>query len=120
MIYGIGNDIVEMARITASMQNKRFMVFCFSERERTEYDGNVQKLSGCFAAKEAIAKALGTGVRGFSMDEITVMRDELGKPYFMFEGKIEQIMVSKSLTAHLAITNTNEYALANVVLEANI
>ena len=118
MIYGIGNDIVEIPRITASMQNERFMTFCFSERERTEYGASVQKLSGCFAAKEAIAKALGTGVRGFSMDEITVMRDELGKPYFVFEGKIEQIMESKLLTAHLAITNTNEYALANVVLEA--
>ncbi|MEG2633781.1 MAG: holo-ACP synthase, partial [Oscillospiraceae bacterium] len=117
MIYGVGNDLVEISRIAKSMQTERFMTFVFSQAERTAFWGNAQKLSGCFAAKEALSKALGTGVRGFSMDEISVLRDELEKPYFVFEGEIADIMLKNKLTAFVALTNTAGLALANVVLE---
>ncbi len=117
MIYGIGNDLVEISRIEKSVQNERFCTFCFSNLERQAFTGNSQKLAGCFAAKEALAKALGTGVRGFSMDEISVLRDELGKPYFLFSGKIEQIIDSRGLQAHLALTNSGDLVIAFVVLE---
>lgn len=117
MIYGIGNDLIEIARIEKSMQNGRFMTFCFTEEERDAFGTNAQKLAGCFAAKEALSKALGTGVRGFSLDEISVLRDDIGKPYFVFAGKIAEIMTEKKLRAHLALTNTAGLAMANVLLE---
>ncbi len=117
MVYGIGNDLIEISRIEKSMQNERFLTFCFSEAERAAFCGSAQKLAGCFAAKEALSKALGTGVRGFSLEEISVLRDELGKPYFVFAGNIARIMKDKSLRAFVALTNTAGLALANVVLE---
>lgn len=120
MIYGIGNDILEIARMEKSIESERFMAFSFSEAERTLFSGKPAKLAGCFAAKEALSKALGTGVRGFSLDEISVLRDELGKPYFVFTGSIKKIIETKCLTAHVALTNSNEYAVANVVLEERL
>lgn len=117
MIYGIGNDLVETERIKKSMDTARFLTFCFSAAEREAMGGQVQKLAGCFAAKEALAKALGTGVRGFSMDEISVLRDSYGKPYFIFEGHIKTIIEEKNLQTHLALTNTEKYVSAVVVLE---
>ena len=117
MIYGVGNDIIEIKRIAKSMENERFMSFCFSGIERKAYADNIQKLGGCFAAKEALSKALGTGVRGFSLDEISVMRDDIGKPFFDFSGKIKEITEQKKLKAHLGITNSNEYIYAMVILE---
>ncbi|MEG2619358.1 MAG: holo-ACP synthase [Oscillospiraceae bacterium] len=117
MIYGIGNDLAEISRIKKSMENDRFAAFVFSKRERALFARNCAKLTGCFAAKEALAKALGTGVRGFSLDEISVLRDELGKPYFEFEGCIEEIVTREGLTAHLSLTDTDELCCAFVVLE---
>ncbi len=120
MIYGIGNDLLEISRMEKSMESERFMAFSFSAAERTLFSDKPVKLAGCFAAKEALSKALGTGVRGFSLDEISVLRDELGKPYFVFTGNISKIIESKSLTAHVALTNSKEYVVANVVLEERI
>lgn len=117
MIYGIGNDLVEIERIGKRMENERFLAFCFSPAEREAFDGKAQKFAGCFAAKEALSKALGTGVRGFSLDEISVLRDPLGKPYFVFEGKIAEILRSQGLRAFVALTNAAGFAIANVVLE---
>ena len=117
MIYGVGNDIIEIKRLVKSIENERFMSFCFSDTEKELFGGNAQKLGGCFAAKEALSKALGTGVRGFSLDEITVMRDELGKPFFEFSGKIKSIIEQNKLKVHLGITNSNEYIYAIVILE---
>ncbi len=120
MIYGIGNDAVEIGRIRDKMENERFMAFVYTRAEREAFGGNAQKLAGCFAAKEALSKALGTGVRGFSLDEVSVLRDELGKPYFLFEGSIARIVRELAVTPFVALTNTKELAIANVILEKRI
>lgn len=117
MIYGIGNDLVEISRMTKSIESERFQAFCFSAEERKAFKDDMQKLAGCFAAKEALSKALGTGVRGFALDEISVMRNSLGKPYFIVTGKIEQILQERKLVSHLAITNAADLVFACVVLE---
>lgn len=117
MIYGIGNDLLEMDRVKKSLRNPRFAVFCFSDKEQRAFGQDAKKLAGCFSAKEALSKALGTGVRGFSMWEISVLRDEAGAPYFELEGNIREILALRRLRAHLALTNTDRYVLATVVLE---
>lgn len=117
MIYGVGCDTVEIERIAKSLESERFERFVFSKRERAEFRRNHQKLAGCFAAKEAFSKALGTGVRGFSLDEISALRDELGKPYFEFTGAALEIVERERVRAHLSITNACGLATAFVVLE---
>jgi len=102
-----------------SMCNKRFQEYCFSPTEREQYEGKPLQMAGCFAAKEALSKALGTGVRGFGMNEITVLRNDLGKPYFDFADRIQQIIQQKNITAHLTISHSGNLVIANVILEVN-
>lgn len=77
-----------------------------------------ESAAGNFAAKEAAAKALGTGFRGFGPREVEILRDSLGRPELYFHGKAalraEELGVS---AAHVTISDDAEYAVAFVVLE---
>lgn len=68
-----------------------------------------------FAAKEAFSKALGTGVRGFSLAEVSVLRDHLGAPYFAFSGEAEKQVRERGLQFSVSLTHTDELAAAFVV-----
>ena len=124
MIYGIGTDIVRIARMADNLERygERFAARVLCDEEMLVYAESAQKasfLSKRFAAKEAAAKALGTGFRdGLSLRDIRVSNDELGKPMLSFtEGlqeKLEQQGVGK---AHLSLADEREYAIANVILE---
>ena len=117
MIYGIGCDMTEIKRVEKSLEREAFAEKVFSPTERETFLGKASKLAGCFAAKEAFAKALGTGVRGFGWDEVSALRDELGKPYYVFTGKALEIVTTKNLKAHLSITNEGGFAMAYAILE---
>ena len=82
MILGVGTDICEIARIAKAMENPRFLERWFTQAER-EYISSrgAASAAGIFAAKEAVAKALGTGFSGFGADKIEILRDECGKPF---------------------------------------
>lgn len=117
MIYGIGCDILEINRIKNSCQSERFLKRVFSPQELEAFGGNHRKLASCFSAKEAFSKALGTGIRGFSLADISVLRDSLGKPYFVFSGNAEKIVREKELTAFITISNTETTVMTVAVLE---
>jgi len=122
MIIGVGIDVTELGRLTKSLALERFEEYVFSERERAAFSGRrdrVSKYAGCFAAKEAFGKALGTGVDGFALCEVSVLRDERGKPYLELEGRAADIVRSLGARAFVSITNTDEYAAAAVILEAD-
>ena len=117
MILGIGIDIVEIQRIQKAIQNVRFLEKCFCQEER---DGihRVESFAGNFAAKEAAAKALGIGFRGFCPGQIAVLRDEFGKPYIRFYGKAKERAEQLGVTCiHVTISHEKYYAIANVILE---
>ena len=84
MILGVGTDIIEIDRIKNAIDNTPgFLEKVFTEREVEELSKNtlrVESVAGNFAVKEAVSKAVGTGIRGFSFRDIEVFRDELGKP----------------------------------------
>ena len=74
--------------------------------------------AGLFAAKEAIAKALGTGFRAFMPIDIEVLRNELGKPYVnLYGGAAKRAFELNVGIIHVTITNTKEYAQAFAVAE---
>ncbi|MFC7365158.1 MULTISPECIES: holo-ACP synthase [Bhargavaea] len=115
MITGIGLDIVEMERIRqADSRSDRFRrrILNKDELERYEQLGTARRteyLAGRFAAKEAFAKALGTGIGGAcAFGDISVLPDEKGKPLLYFRGEPADGFVS--------ITHTREYAAAQVIL----
>lgn len=115
MIKGIGIDLIEIERIKELLERQeRFPDRILAGREKEEYTllparRRVEYLAGRFAAKEAYAKAAGTGIgASLSFQDIEVGKDALGKPYFVRPGE---------LRAHLSITHTKEYAAAHVVIE---
>ena len=110
-----------VSRIEKSCQKESFRnhVFTQSElnlffnREKPKY----ASLAANFAAKEAFSKALGTGIRGFNINEIEVLRDELGAPYFNFYGKAAEIVSANGYKAKVSLSHEGDSAIAMVLLE---
>jgi holo-[acyl-carrier protein] synthase len=90
MIKGIGMDIIEIDRIAKALERHRehFIERLFTRNERTTHADKATHYAGRFAAKEAVVKALGTGFRGITWQDIEVLNDSLGKPYVMLAPEI--------------------------------
>ncbi|MGG5460339.1 holo-ACP synthase [Clostridium sp. B9] len=125
MIVGIGVDIIEIERIGKAIQNtKSFINKIFTENERAYFSSrsmNSEVIAGNFAAKEAISKALGTGIRGFSFKDIEVLRDSKGKPIVTLHNGAKlignELAGNNTLRIHLSISHNNSSAVAYAMLE---
>jgi len=125
MIFGIGTDIVEYARIEAlwARYGERFAERLLSERELAECRASSQParlLAKRFAAKEAFAKAVGSGMRhpvGFQ--RIGVTHDGLGKPVLQFDEILRTYLAQLGVNGHhLSISDERDMIVAFVVLES--
>ena len=117
MILGIGNDIVEIERIEKVISNEKFLkrVYTKKEKEIIEKKGNkAASYAGRFSAKEAISKALGTGVRDFNLTDIEILNDELGKPYVVLKNQLKDRMVNVRI--EISISHSKKYATAVAVM----
>jgi holo-[acyl-carrier protein] synthase len=117
MIKGIGIDIVEIERIKEAVEKTgdNFLRRIFTKREinyckRAKKELKYPELAARFAAKEAYAKALGTGIVKLKWCEIEVVKDKRGKPLLAVKGK-------KLKKAHLSLSHSRDYAAAAVYLE---
>lgn len=121
MIIGIGTDIVEVQRIKGAVEKGSFLKRYFTKKEQEMFKqchDNPEKIAGNFAAKEALSKAYGTGLRGFSLCDIEVLRNEDGKPYIEVYGVAKEIKENlKIQKIHVSLSNTKEYATAFVICE---
>ncbi|MDD7268172.1 MAG: holo-ACP synthase [Lachnospiraceae bacterium] len=118
MIIGVGIDLIEINRIEKACHREAFLFRVYSDRERQLIAGCARRAAGNFAAKEAFAKVLGTGFRGFLPNEVEVLRDELGKPYYHLSGEAARLAGMAGISRlHLSITNTRELAGAYAVGE---
>lgn len=124
MIYGIGTDIVEVARIKSSLEEfgDAFASRILAESELVSYHASNIKprfLAKRFAAKEAFAKALGTGLRApATLQNIAVSHDELGKPILILAQELQQCLTERNIKhAHISISDEKNLAAAFVVLE---
>ena len=124
MIFGIGTDIVAVARIEAAIERHGI---AFAERilavqEMPEYSASphpARFLAKRFAAKEAFAKATGLGLRQpVGLLSISVIHDQLGKPAFAFDAALSAYLQQRGATRHhLSISDERETVVAFVVLE---
>ena len=99
-MYSVGIDMVEIARIEKSMRSLRFLKFILGDSEYRQLEERKfpkQSVAANFCAKEAFSKALGTGMRGINMRDIQVLRDSLGKPYFLLSGNALNISNKENL-----------------------
>lgn len=124
MIFGIGTDIVRSQRMADNLDQhgERFAARILTDIEMTVFQDSAQQpqfLAKRFAAKEATAKALGTGFRdGLSLRDIGVENDALGKPVLVFSDRAQQSLQNQGIgAAHLSLSDESEYAIAYVVLE---
>ena len=119
MIYGIGCDIVDIARIKNTRDD--FSSRYFTKKEQELFDAKRNKpqtVAANFAVKEAFSKALGTGISGFCLCDVEVLRDEKGKPYINLYNKAEEIRKREGISQiFVSISHTDELAMAYVVLE---
>ena len=113
----VGIDTVELARLEKAMVIPGFRERVYSKDEiaflEPKGTGSLQSYAANFAAKEAFSKALGTGVRGFLMTEVSVLRDSLGAPYIELNGSA--LEAAKGLTFIVSITHTRRDATAIVI-----
>ena len=124
MIFGIGTDIVEYARIAAvyARHGERFAQRVLSQTELPELHGHAypaRLLAKRFAAKEAFAKAVGSGLRHpVSLHSISIVHDTLGKPKLRFDTPLHDHLIRLGVSGHhLSISDERGMVVAFVVLE---
>lgn len=125
MIFGIGTDIIEIKRVKRAMsRNPKFVERLFTEQEMEYYrkkDMKAQHIAGGFSAKEAVLKALGTGLRGFRWKDIEIIRGPVGKPIVRFGGNVRRFMEDNGIgTIHVTISHSKDFATATAIAEASI
>lgn len=123
MIKGIGMDIVQISRIQKNLTNARFMERVFSAAER-EHIGlgplSSERASGCYAVKEALAKALGCGLAGCPPDAVETLRLPSGAPQVHATGKAQASLDALGIRhVWVSITHDAGVAAAVVVLEGD-
>ena len=121
MIVGIGNDIIEIERIEKAISKEGFKNKIYTQREleNIEKRGNrTETYAGIFSAKEAISKAIGTGVREFSLTDLEILNDDLGKPYVVVSEKLDKILKAKKedYQIEISISHSRKYATAMAII----
>ena len=124
MILGIGTDIVEVARIAASFAKhgelfvNRILLpaeiaYCLAHRQPAPF------LAVRFAAKEAVAKAFGTGIGAqLGWLDMEIRRDEAGAPFVVLHGQGEKLLAARGAKKlHVSLSHTENYAVATAILE---
>lgn len=123
MIVGVGTDIVAIARMQALWERhgERAADKILSPDERDACAAHAEParlLAKRFAAKEALGKAAGSGLRApLLMPDIGVVHDSLGKPAFVLYGSAATLFAERGWQTHLSISDEQDYAVAFVVLE---
>ncbi|MBE7016253.1 MAG: holo-[acyl-carrier-protein] synthase [Ruminococcaceae bacterium] len=119
MIYGIGCDICDINRIEDAPEGFSERFFTKDEQELFQSKKKpYQTVAANFAVKEAFSKALGTGVSGFGLRDVEVLRDEKGKPYINLFGNAETVCKNLGIeNIHVSISHTDKLCMAYVILE---
>ncbi len=122
MLIYTGIDLVEIDRIKKSIKSPKFLSRVFSSQELKYFVSksfNPSTIAANFCAKEAFSKALGTGIRGFSLNEVSVLRDGAGAPYILLSGKAKEAVKNRGLKLSVSLTHSKSYATAVVIAYMN-
>ena len=124
-ILGIGVDIVQNKRIKELIKNKIFINRTFGKKEimiSKKFFNKTNYFAKRFSAKEALAKALGTGFRNnLNLKDIQILNDKLGKPYFRKTKKINNLIYKKfkvkKYNLYLSISDEKDYSIAFTIIQ---
>lgn len=120
MILGVGTDIIEIDRIKHAIESNIKFVDKVFTKDEIKYIFNkrikYESAAGMFCAKEAVSKALGSGVNGFKWTDIEISRDFNGKPQVILYNHAYQIFIQSGMKdIQISISHSREYAIANAV-----
>ena len=122
MLIGVGCDVIEIARVAKAMERRAFVERVYAPEEiaycQSRGKQAASSFAARFAAKEAVLKALGTGLRGGELTEIVITNDDLGKPSVQLRGyhaELAQKLGVKNIA--ISMSHSRETALAYVVME---
>jgi holo-[acyl-carrier protein] synthase len=114
VIDGIGIDIIEVVRVARAIRSERFVARVFTSLEMTECRGRgspEQRFAGRFAAKEAVAKALG---RALSWREVEIRSGVRGEPRAVLTGRAAQLLAGRSV--RISISHCHSHAVAHAIV----
>lgn len=122
MILGVGIDLCEVQRMEKSLQRQAFCDHVFAAGEQALLAGlsgrrRAETAAANFAAKEAFLKAAGTGLGGFALNELSLLRAQSGAPYFELGGRAADWAERQGLAVHVSLTHEKGLAGAVVLLE---
>ncbi len=122
MLIGVGCDVIEIARVQKAIVKRSFVERVFAPEEIAYCESRGKQAAASFAArfaaKEAVLKALGTGLRGGELTEIVIINDELGKPSVQLLGYHGQLAAKLGVKKiAISMSHSRETALAYVVME---
>ncbi|WP_293724903.1 holo-ACP synthase [Phascolarctobacterium succinatutens] len=122
MIVGIGCDIIEIERIARAIKRESFIQRVFTAKEAAYCQSRGQQAAASFAArfaaKEAVLKALGTGLREGSLQEIAVANDALGKPLVQLSGHFAALSRQLGVkNIQISLSHSRDFAVAYVIME---
>ena len=131
MIYGIGTDVCDIRRITATLdrQGERFATKVLGDAELAVWRARsarwpkrgVRYLATRFSAKEAFSKAVGMGMRmPMSWRLCEIVNEKSGKPVIVLHGQLKTWFEAQGLTAHVTVTDETDYAASFVVVERQV
>lgn len=119
MIIGVGCDIIEISRICKAIRNPLFVERLFTPEEISrglQYRQPASYFAGRFAAKEALSKALGTGIGSkLSWKSMEILNDKRGKPYVVWHGGVKERYAI--VHSHLSISHSKSTAVAYALIE---
>ena len=125
-VLGIGVDIVENKRINSLIKNDKFVKRVFSKNEIISSKKIIKRVSFFakrFAAKESLAKALGTGFRNnLNLKDVEILNDNLGQPYYLKNKKVNSLIKKKfninKFNLFLSISDEKGYSIAFTILQS--
>lgn len=118
MILGIGCDLVQSERVLKACEKESFLRRYYTEKEIAQIRERKERCVSDFAAKEAVAKALGMGFGKVMPIDIEVLRNEAGAPYVLLHGKAAELAGRRGISAiHITLSDDGGYTQAFAVAE---
>ncbi|MBR3622215.1 MAG: holo-ACP synthase [Selenomonadaceae bacterium] len=124
MIIGVGTDICSVRRIERAVVREEFVRRVYTLDEicycKDRKKGEAASFAARFAAKEAVLKAFGTGLRRGKMTDVEVITDELGAPRIRLHGEMKNFAEEKRVTEiYISLSHEHDYATAFCVMEGH-
>lgn len=120
MIFSVGTDIIEIERVERACQKLNFTKTVYTDEEIRLFSDKSRSMAGNFAAKEAVAKAFGTGFGRIQPKDIEILRDDKGKPYVVLYNEAKTFAQGNNITAvKVSISHNKRDAVAFALTEVD-